>query len=122
LSPEFAALNRKVGENILRALHQSLNVEDRVAADDFLGAHGAGGCSPKWGEEVPCKGTQATEVLNAARRSCSDSEVRHSLRHVLCGIYGIKGRGMARPRTVQAFTRTGRSKKAGRCPPVPSSA
>jgi hypothetical protein len=32
LSPEFAALNRKYGENTLRALHQSLNVEDRVAA------------------------------------------------------------------------------------------
>ncbi|KAN0068226.1 hypothetical protein V8E54_013796, partial [Elaphomyces granulatus] len=32
LSPEFAGLNRKYGENTLRALHQSLKVEDRVSA------------------------------------------------------------------------------------------
>jgi hypothetical protein len=32
LSPEFAALNKKYGEHTLRALHQSLNVEDRIAA------------------------------------------------------------------------------------------
>jgi hypothetical protein len=32
LSPQFAALNRKYGEHALHSLHQSLNIEDRIAA------------------------------------------------------------------------------------------
>ncbi len=32
LSPQFTALNKKYGENALYALHQSLNIEDRIAS------------------------------------------------------------------------------------------